>query len=263
MCGFILVEPNIVDAQTSLGLLNTMWQSQNKQAKDLYDKKEYQRSYELFTNLAWRANALYNAGLYEEALILFRELDQYYNQGNTLVKLGRYKEAINQYEQVDKDYINYQDVQYNLALIKNLLEENNQRSGKDDQQKKNDQQSGEGNQQKINDQQSGKDDQQKKDAQQQDNTIKDKQLDQEKLKGGWQDKQNKLTKNNNLTVKEKVRLNQDIDRKNQANKQKLEQIFKEIQTQPIGLLKQKFLIERYNRQKKLPYLINTNKTQSW
>lgn len=246
----------------SLSYLEQVWQTQNKQAKALFDAKKYKQSAQLFTDPHWQANALYKAGQYKQAAQIYKTLGDNYNYGNALAKSEQFKSAIKQYQQVKPTQTGYKDAQDNLKLVKKILQKKKDQQDPQNKKQQNKKQQDK-NQQNKQDQ---KDPQENKTQKQLDKEAKQQKAQQDKSKDKSKDKtqdQDKKPKdedddkNQAFADKDKPK-SQDEQRKqlqkqearaSQVKKQELEQIFKQIKTKPVDLLKRKFLIERQLRQK--------------
>ncbi len=116
-----------------------LWQTQNQQAQQALENGDAERAAELFISLEHRANALYQAGKYEEAAKLYQELGSaHYNRANALAKSQRFDEALAAYEQALALQPDHQDAAHNKQLIEELLQQqaqqNQQQQGQEGQQ---------------------------------------------------------------------------------------------------------------------------------
>ena len=254
----------------NLSLLKTIWQTQDEQANDLYRQGQYKQASEQFKNQRWRANALYKAGDYQEASEAFSQLRQDYNYANALAKSKQYQEAIDIYQKIKKTDKDYDDAQHNMKLVKRILqkqEQQEQKQQKDSKQKdkqkqdqNKDQDKQNQNKQKQNQNNQSDKDKQNKDKQKDEQINKQTEEDKQKDKKEKANKQEKSQEELAKEAEEKERnKTKKANQKQQIRKQKLEQIFKKIQTKPVDLLKQKFLIERYNRKQNKSEFINNDK----
>lgn len=180
------------------------WQTDDQRAMEAYNQQDYQQAAKLFSDPNWQAAAHYRNGDYEQALEKYEKDDSatgLYNQGNSLMQLQDLDGAIKRYEQAITKDPRLAEAKDNLALAKQLKQQQqnsndqnqqsqqnqdsqeqqnsdqqNQSQGSDDQQSSKEQQSG--------DQQSG--DQQGQDSQssQQDSQEKNEQSQQQ---GGTND----------------------------------------------------------------------------
>ncbi|NKF51140.1 VWA domain-containing protein [Shewanella sp. WXL01] len=123
------------DAQANLW--GDLWQTRDQQAQQAFDAEDYQQAADKFSSSNWQASSHYKAGNYEQALSLFEQdssANGLYNQGNSLMQLGKYADAIGRYEQALKQQADFAQAQQNLELAKSLLE---QQQASDDQQSSN------------------------------------------------------------------------------------------------------------------------------
>lgn len=273
---FYTLEPTPLYAQQNLSPVATMWQTQNEKAQALYERGQYEAAAELFQDLSWRANTLYKAEQYEKAAQLFTELGEYYNSGNAYAQLEQYTKAIKAYEKALQEYqekyknatpahqqkykTKLEDTQNNVAFVRKKQQEKKQQQQN--------QQSQQGKNQKNQQNKQSQQDKDKKQAQQaqdkkqgdpSDQLVQTKDKDQEKAKEQVQNNQmTKAEKDKKAKEKQKA-----IARQTQTNRQKLQPYFQKVQTQPIELLKQKFLIERHYRQQNQSQFINQQQEQSW
>ncbi len=144
----------LINPQPSYALeWDTLWQSNDQQAAKAMQQQEYQQAAEQFEDPLWQASALYRAGEYQRAADLYAQYDSaeaHYNRANALVKAGNFPEASKAYESALKKQPDHQDSQFNLELLKSLMEQQSQ-----DQESNSDQQGEDGEQQEGESQQSG------------------------------------------------------------------------------------------------------------
>ena len=132
-----------------------LWQRQDQQAWDLYQKGEYDRAAKLFREPERKAAALYKAGKYSEAAKVLKEGQgerAVYNRGNSLARSGKLKEALKAYDEALKLDPGDEDAKFNRDLVRKLLEQKNNEQnqqnqkgnqGRNGQDKKSDVQKGE------------------------------------------------------------------------------------------------------------------------
>jgi Ca-activated chloride channel family protein len=92
--------PQDIAVRDPLANLPQALRNRAQQALSAYQTQEFAKAAELFDDPQWQANALYQQGMYSEALPLFALDDSavgHYNQGNTLASLQRYEEALAAY----------------------------------------------------------------------------------------------------------------------------------------------------------------------
>ncbi len=267
---FVILFTDSTVGYASDNYLDNIWQTNNSQAKQYYNNKQYQKAADKFTNKNWQANALYKADEYESSSELFKELGEDYNYANSLAKQNKYQDAIKVYDSIAKDNINYKNAQINSGVIKGIIKQKKQQQYKD------------GDKQQLKPDKDG-DKQQLKPDKDGDKLKPDKDGDKQQLKpdkdGDKQqqnkdDEDNKDKKNKDEDEQQQVKSSDKQDEEgkqktkqkklqedrinSQIKKQKLEQVFKKIKTKPINLLKQKFIIERRQRINNNSEFINKN-----
>ena len=129
---------------------DSLWSNSDQQGERALKAGDAAKAAQLFRQPEWRGAAEYRAGEYEKSLQSLQQIesaDGYYNRGNALAKLGRLPEAINAYDEALKRNPNMQDAKENRALVKKLMQ-------KQQQDKKNDQSKGEQPQQQPGKQES-------------------------------------------------------------------------------------------------------------
>ena len=116
---------------------------------------DYATAAHSFNNTDWRAAALYRNGDYQEALKLYQQKDDVenmYNQGNSLAKSGQIDEAIKQYEKVLEINSEHEDAKFNLEYLKQQKNQNqSQQNQSQDNQSEDNPQNGADNQQQGQD----------------------------------------------------------------------------------------------------------------
>ena len=84
-----------------LSVLPKRLKNRAQQALEAYKNQDFARAQELFDDVQWQANALYQQGLYDQALPLFAQDESAvgrYNTGNALAALQQYEEALVAYD---------------------------------------------------------------------------------------------------------------------------------------------------------------------
>lgn len=116
-----------------------LWQRPDQQAyARLPDAPE--AAARMFEDPAWKGIAHYRAGEFEEALAAFNALaptaDALYNQGNALAKLERFEEALNAYDRALERAPEHADARHNRDLVAQALSarQGQQRQGSGDNQ---------------------------------------------------------------------------------------------------------------------------------
>lgn len=237
---------------------NDIWSTQDQQAQQDFDNKNYEQAAKKFTSPAWKAAAEYKAERYEQAaktLSDTKTADSFYNQGNALAQTGQLAAAKKAYKQALKLKPDDKDAQYNLELVEKALA---QQQSQKDQQDKNDQQGGSPKDQQANnnDQSSGNSQQQKKQGQNksdeqgepspdsQNEQQQQEKAEQEKIEQGQESaasqSESKQAENDD-SLKDDAEKTQAIsEAKQDEGQQASEQWLKRIHDDPAGLLKRKF-----------------------
>lgn len=117
-----------------------LWQRRDQQAVKLLEAGKAKQAAERFTDPTWQGVAQYRDKDYQQALQAFQQKQDarsYYNQGNTLAKLGKYQEAIDSYNNALKRQKHFPDAKYNRELLKKLLKQQQQQNQKNQQAKQN------------------------------------------------------------------------------------------------------------------------------
>jgi len=181
----------------------TWWQTADQKGATLLKEGHTLEASKTFENKRWQASALYRAGQYKEAansFAQFKDVDAYYNLGNSLAKQHQYKKAIKAYDKTLALNPNHADAKYNRDLLKKLLEDNkNKDQNKQDKQDK----------------------QKNKDKDKKDNKDPSKQQDKNNNNGQDKDKQPQTPKDNKTDNKpgnQPNNLNGDKDKQSQQKK---------------------------------------------
>ncbi|MCL1115102.1 VWA domain-containing protein [Shewanella basaltis] len=121
---------NMLNSQPAqASIWQDLWQTQDQQAQSAFKQGEYAQAANTFENQQWQASAHYKAGDYQQALNGFEQDNSatgLYNQGNALMQLNDYQEAIKRYQQAIELQSPFNEAQENLALAKQLLEQQQQ-----------------------------------------------------------------------------------------------------------------------------------------
>ncbi|GAA4872450.1 VWA domain-containing protein [Ferrimonas pelagia] len=105
------------------------WQTGDQQGQAAFDEQQFEHAAAQFSDPAWQGAAHYRAGEFEQALAAFERseaLDSRYNSGNALAQLGQYQQAAERYRQVLEQQPEHPQAQANLALMEQLLEQQEQ-----------------------------------------------------------------------------------------------------------------------------------------
>ena len=105
------------------------WKSPDQRGQNAFHQKDFDKAATLFEDDAWRAASHYRLGEYDQALTLYKWIDDPYNQGNVLARLGRFQEAIAAYELALEHDSENEDAAYNLDLLKRMLKRRQQQQG--------------------------------------------------------------------------------------------------------------------------------------
>jgi Ca-activated chloride channel family protein len=123
----IAVLPLSPPAQATLW--DDLWQNRNQQAKKQLEDGNAEDAAALFENREWRAVARYRAKDFAGSAAEFAESGDarnLYNLGNSMAFQGELDAAIDAYEQVLEMEPDNEDAAYNLELVKNLKEQQQQ-----------------------------------------------------------------------------------------------------------------------------------------
>ena len=108
-----------------------LWLRSDQQAARTLEAGDPEQAARLFQDNRWRSAAHYRAGEYQqslEALHNIDDADSNYNRGNALARLGRLQEAIEAYQKSLSLKPGDEDTEYNLELVKKLMEQQQQES---------------------------------------------------------------------------------------------------------------------------------------
>lgn len=135
-----------------------LWQTQDQQAAKDYQAEQYEAAAQKFEQAQWQASSHYKAGQYDQALTGFEQdssANGLYNQGNALMQLGQYDKAEKRYQKALELAPDMDAAQQNLALAKQLQQQQQDpQSGGDKQKNSDEKQNSEDQQQKSDEQQS-------------------------------------------------------------------------------------------------------------
>lgn len=100
------------------------FQNNNQRGLAAYQRGDYSKAQQLFSDPRWRAAAAYRQGNLKTALSLYAGQDDIasvYDRGNVLVKLGRFQQALAAYNEVLARDPGNRDAAYNKAQVLKLL----------------------------------------------------------------------------------------------------------------------------------------------
>ncbi|TDJ32528.1 MAG: VWA domain-containing protein [Gammaproteobacteria bacterium] len=109
-----------------------LWLTRDQQAQRQLDEGNAMEAGELFKHPGWQAVAKYRAGEYGPSAAGFagqEGIDNLYNLGNAMARLGELETAIDAYEQVLEFDPDMEDALYNRDLLKDLLEQSQDSQG--------------------------------------------------------------------------------------------------------------------------------------
>ncbi|MEZ9199540.1 VWA domain-containing protein [Shewanella sp. 10N.286.54.B9] len=152
-----------------------LWQTQDQQAAKDYQAEQYEAAAQKFEQAQWQASSHYKAGQYDQALTGFEQdssANGLYNQGNALMQLGQYDKAEKRYQKALELAPDMDAAQQNLALAKQLQQQQDPQS-EGDKQKNSDEKQSSDEKQNSEDQQQKSDEQQPDDGQQSDKESDD------------------------------------------------------------------------------------------
>jgi len=242
-----------------------LWKTKDQQAQKHFNNGNYSTAATLFNDPMWRANSLYKAENYEEALAEYEQLDSIdasYNKGNTLAKLGRLQEAIEAYEEVLAIDPNHEDAKANKSLAEKLQQhqqnqQQNQGQNSQDQNQDQSSQSEQNQQQQDSQQQNQQQNQseQGEQSQQQDSQAKNKEQQQSDKQSQSEQQESQEQESNDEQSEQQAHAKSDADEDAKMAEQQArlaEQQEKETEQKHMQLL---------NKVTDDPYLLLRNKMQ--
>ena len=127
-----------------------LWLTKDKQAQRQLEEGKAMEAGELFEDPVWQAVAKYRSGEYGPSAAGFAsqdDIENLYNLGNSLARLGEFETAIDAYEQVLEVEPNMDDALYNRDLLKDMLQQSQDSQGGEQGDQQNASESGGGAQQ--------------------------------------------------------------------------------------------------------------------
>lgn len=237
-----------------------IWLTKNQQAQKQLDKGNSVYAAQLFDDPEWRAVANYRAQEYRGSAEGFagqEDADSLYNLGNALARLGEFESAIDAYEQALEASPGDADAQYNLDLLKDLLEQQQQSGNSEGQNQDSSSQSwgagqqsaGEGDQEQSGSQAAAGDTGSDDDAGASSRSEEDsKREDMEAIQAELQRAAQQAAEQQGQAEEEEGEGSADAvaERRAQEQQQAMEQWLRRIPNDPGGLLRRKF---RYQYQR--------------
>ena len=267
---FIMPLPRPAEAS----LWDDLWLNRNQQAQRALEEGKPADAAALFEDTEWRGVARYQSGDYAGSAEEFAERGDsrnLYNLGNAMAQQGEFDSAIDVYEQVLELEPDNEDARYNLDLVRNIKEQQEQ----DQQTQGDDQQStenpgGEGEQSESESQQNQEGSEGSSESQQQANdgdpSQREEEMTEEDLKALQEELERAAEEAENgeqpeqLSEAELAAL-----RQQQEQQQAMEQWLRRIPDDPGGLLRRKFRYQyqRYGKDQEGKDVWPDDEVQPW
>lgn len=240
---FILPLPQPAEAS----FWDDLWRNKNQQARKQLEAGNAEDAAALFEDTEWRAVARYRAKDYAGSAAEFAERGDarnLYNLGNAMAFQGELDSAIDAYEQVLEMEPDNEDAAYNLELIRNLRDQQQQQQEGQGDQQPGDGQEGEGEQSEPESQpgQEGSEASSDSESEESDTSARgDEEMSEEDLEALQRELQRAAEeaqtgdKPQQLSAAELAEL-----RQQQEQEQAMEQWLRRIPDDPGGLLRRKF-----------------------
>jgi Ca-activated chloride channel family protein len=253
-------------------LWDDLWFNKDQQAQRALESGSPADAAVLFDDTEWRGVARYRAGDYAGSAAEFAESGNtrnLYNLGNAMAQQGEFDAAIDAYEQVLEMEPENEDAQYNLDLVKQAKEqqEQQQQAGDDQQSTQNpggDGQQSEGEGEQNQEGSEGAESQQAQDSEgsQREEEMSEEDLKalQEELQRAAEEAQKGEQQPQQLTEEQLAEL-----RQQQEQQQAMEQWLRRIPDDPGGLLRRKFRYQyqRYGKDQEGQDLWPDDEVQPW
>ena len=246
---FIMPYPQPAEAS----LWDDLWLNKNQQAQRALEEGKPADAAALFEDTEWRGVARYQSGDYAGSAEEFAEranTRNLYNLGNAMAQQGEFDSAIDVYEQVLEIEPDNEDARYNLDLVRNIKEQQDQQTQGDDQQST-ENPGGEGEQSGSDSQQNQEGSEGSSDSQQQaddgDPSQREQEMTEEDLKALQEELERAAEEAENSEQPEQLsEAELAALRQQQEQQQAMEQWLRRIPDDPGGLLRRKF---RYQYQR--------------
>jgi Ca-activated chloride channel family protein len=251
-------------------LWDDLWFNKNQQAQRALEEGSAADAAVMFEDTEWRGVARYRAGDFEGSAAEFAESGDarnLYNLGNAMAQQGEFAAAIDAYEEVLEMDPGNEDAQYNLDLVKQLREQQEQQAGDDQQSTQNpggegQQSEGEGEQNQEGSE--GAESQQSQDTEgsQREEEMSEEDLEalRQELQRAAEEAQQGEPQPQQLTEEQLAEL-----RQQQEQEQAMEQWLRRIPDDPGGLLRRKFRYQyqRYGKDQEGRDLWPDDEVQPW
>ena len=236
-----------------------LWQTPYQQAHEALQQGDYEQAQQLAEDPWQRATANYRAGNYQQALADFATDSSaigWYNQANSWMHLGDYQQAISAYQQALASRPDWLEAQQNLALAKQLLQqqqsEQQQSPQQSDQQSEQQQSEQQSQQQQSEQQQSDQQSEQPAEQQQSQQSAEQQAEQQQSEQPAEQQAEQQQS--------EQQQAEQRQQQLSDEQRQQLEQWLNRIDDDPALLLRNKMRLEAQQRRQQRP---PTGVQQQW
>jgi Ca-activated chloride channel family protein len=241
----------------------SLWLNAEQRGKQALEAGDAETATRLFDDPAWKGSAQYQAGDFNSAvenLSRTEGIENLYNRGNALARLGEYEEAIDVYDQVLETIPDHEDALYNKELLEQELE-NQQQQQQDqqqndqqsqDQEQQDQQQNQDQQQQDQQDQQQAENDQQQQDQQQDQQQNEQEQQQQDQQQQEQQAQQDQQQQQDEQEQQEQEQQMAQSEQPPDEEQQATEQWLRRIPDDPGGLLRRKFLYQYQQRATQAP-----------
>ena len=268
----IFIAPLPRPAEASLW--DDLWLNKNQQAQQTLEEGNPADAAALFSDMEWRGVARYQSGDYAgsaEEFAVRGDARNLYNLGNAMAQQGEFDSAIDAYEQVLEMEPDNEDARYNLDLIRNIKEqqEQEQQTQGDDQQST-ENPGGEGEQSESESQQNQEGSDGSSDSQQQsdggDPSQREEEMSEEDMQALQEEFERAAKEAENSEQPEQLsEAELAALRQQQEQQQAMEQWLRRIPDDPGGLLRRKFRYQyqRYGKDQEGKDVWPDDEVQPW
>ena len=265
----ILIAPLLFTAQPVEALeWQDLWQTPDQQASQAMKAEDFEAAKDLFEDSRWRGSAAFKAGDFDQAIADFSQDDSAigdYNHGNALAKTGDLEGAVEAYNSALSKEPKMEDARFNLDLVEQLKDQQDQdqqnqeqQATQDQDQQSQEQQDQDQQSQEQEDQDQQSQEQQDQDQQSQEQQDQDQQSQEQKDQDQEQQNQDQQNESNEDPAqpeqdkpedkneaateeeqKEEVSVEELSDEEKQEQ-EAIERILRRIPDDPGGLLRAKF-----------------------